>query len=152
MLHWCTCLDAHTLYSLPCMMGTFIETKGLLILSIGGSDWLSGFFPHLCGPRFESHLRPEPCMWIGFFSLYLTALVFSPIWGFPHTSKTEHLFSFPIHPVIDQIVLPDLQKSHKSNVVPSILQEITECWSVLSVRIWALYKKPLLLLLLIIIK
>ena len=34
---------------------------------------------HLCGPQFEP--GPEPCIWIGFFSPYLTERVF-PIGGF----------------------------------------------------------------------
>ncbi len=76
--------------------------KRILVLRshIGSSDWLSVFPPpafHLCGPRFESLLKPEPCMWIG-VSVPTQLCGFSSIRGFPPTSKTEHFFTFPIHP------------------------------------------------------
>ena len=39
----------------------------------------------LCGPQFESNLRPEPCMWIGFLSPSLVTWVFPHLFFFlPH--------------------------------------------------------------------
>ena len=72
--------------------------------------------------------------------------------GSPRCSWFDWQHIAPQHLVNHYMVLCKRSRSHNSNVVPHTLQENTECWSALSVTEWricTLYKKPLLLLLLL---
>ncbi len=59
---------------------------------------------HLCGARFKSNVRPEPCMGIGFLSPYLTVWVF-PIGVFLQRLKLNISFSFLFILLLALIVL-----------------------------------------------
>ncbi len=58
---------------------------------------------HLCGTWFDSHppqTRNLACGW-GFSPCPIAWVLTN--WGIPPTSKTEHFFLFPSHPVIGAI-------------------------------------------------
>ena len=108
----------------------------MLALIVGSGFGSVVLFPafHLCGTRFESHLRQEPCMCIGFTAPTWFSF---PLCGFPPTSQTEHIFSFPIQSVIGF-------KKNKKSLWPLVshkMESVPSCKSMTLEQLkWMTYK------------